>query len=491
MANTFFFLNRLFFVSVSALVSSVAIAGDYVWKGGSSGNWNASGNWNPTGVPTAGDTASFTSDVQIDDPLTIPSGTLTVNNSENTVIRFNGVISGEGALRKTGKGAIAFYADNTFSGGFTAGVVGGSSFSASYLGNTIANCNSDCGLVALHHGGGLGTALANVNTSLFIPGGVIVTTSLKMDHGGQVFLRHGNGDVTMAKSAEFTKSFTIAGQSAYELIFDDVVTIGSGAWLSFSGGSCKTVVFNGTFNGSSAYVSLGGNVEFNGAENAIYSLYVKNRVSFGGSATVKSMRYLRFDTDTGVLDLCGHDLELGVNGDLDIYCDGTKTGYAIHSDETAQLILGTKAQLASGNQFTGRFTGQAGLSYSKSGSTFTISGQIQPTRGVFSVSGTAVLYLTNGAGFSNLSELHLLKNNGTVQLSDTAADLKVRQMFDTWQWCRVYVGTGGKIIAKKLKYGDLYMTPGSYSKQKDQPYESDPNGGVQVVTGVGSYIIVW
>jgi len=92
-----------------------------VWQG-TDGVWETASNWNPSGVPAAGDTASFTANATISSAWTLP-GNLTVSVAKGKTNHFTGAIGGaaNAALTLTsdatdGGGTVYFDASSTFLG---------------------------------------------------------------------------------------------------------------------------------------------------------------------------------------------------------------------------------------------------------------------------------------------------------------------------------------------------------------------------------------
>ncbi len=110
------------------LAASAALsagAGTYVWTNDNGdSDWNNQANWDPnTGVPSAGDTASFTKSATITSAIALASGTLTVSVASGVTLNFNGAFSGGDGCNMTitspsttACGTINFNASSTFTG---------------------------------------------------------------------------------------------------------------------------------------------------------------------------------------------------------------------------------------------------------------------------------------------------------------------------------------------------------------------------------------
>ena len=119
--------RQLFRVMCAAVVFAAlpVFSGIYVWTDtlGDS-DWNNQANWDPnTGVPSAGDTASFTKDATIPSAIALASGTLTVSVSGGVTLNFNGAISGGDGCNMSitspttsASGTINFNASSSFTG---------------------------------------------------------------------------------------------------------------------------------------------------------------------------------------------------------------------------------------------------------------------------------------------------------------------------------------------------------------------------------------
>ena len=91
--------TRQLFAVMCAAVAFAALpvlSGTYVWTNtAGDSDWNNQANWDPnTGVPSAGDTASFTKNATIPSAIALASGTLTVSVSGGVTLNFNGAFSG-------------------------------------------------------------------------------------------------------------------------------------------------------------------------------------------------------------------------------------------------------------------------------------------------------------------------------------------------------------------------------------------------------------
>ena len=460
-----------------------ASAESYVWQGEYSGTWAEPTNWSPNGTPGAGDTAVFSYSVEITDGFAIGSGTLTLNVEADVELSLKGVISGSGAIAKTGRGAISLYGANTFSGGFTAGETSGASTTMAYHGSTYA-VNASGGLVGVWHGSGLGTGAVMVNTPLYVAGGITVTTPITKGWRSGMLIIRGEGDVAFDATFTTTANLPINGPSQDSTLRfkKPFVATVSGCWISHSGGYGINLVFEDEFAGDGSYpcsTSLAnGNADFYGLTNGFSTLEIHKTTRFHQPNSFTAS-VLAFKKSDGWLDLCGCDQTLT---NCTITQESGISDYGVSSDSPAQLKLTDQSRIgydASNPNFRGVFSGYAGLHFERSGYGVVLDGSRQTTRGKFSIASTSYLKLVNGASFKALGELELL-NNGKIDLSDvTSGDLAVDRVTLQWKWVKVSTG-GGKIYCRSLFVGSTQKSDGAYSKADGADPVLDAAGGIIV-----------
>ncbi len=223
-------------------------APSHLWIGMNNGNWLSSSNWNPAGPPQNGDSLGFQSGLSNNDinglsllgigiggnaslignPLTItsqiacddflaplpgsiscligmnlalPAGTITVNVGANDVLYLDGLISGLGAINKTGPGRLVLSATNTFSGGLTI-----------TAGKVVLNANAAAGSGAVTVGSGAtlstGAGAAYVGNSITLAGnGQNDGGALRSEGGTHTF----SGTLTLANTPGATVTLTNLG----------------------------------------------------------------------------------------------------------------------------------------------------------------------------------------------------------------------------------------------------------------------------------------
>ena len=464
-----------------------ASAESYVWQGEYSGTWAEPTNWSPNGTPGAGDTAVFSYSVEITDGFAIGSGTLTLNVEADVELSLKGVISGSGAIAKTGRGAISLYGANTFSGGFTAGETSGASTTMAYHGSTYA-VNASGGLVGVWHGSGLGTGAVMVNTPLYVAGGITVTTPITKGWRSGMLIIRGEGDVAFDATFTTTANLPINGPSQDSTLRfkKPFVATVSGCWISHSGGYGINLVFEDEFAGDGSYpcsTSLAnGNADFYGLTNGFSTLEIHKTTRFHQPNSFTAS-VLAFKKSDGWLDLCGCDQTLT---NCTITQESGISDYGVSSDSPAQLKLTGQSKIgyeAVNPNFRGLFSGCAGLYFSRSGGYgIILDGSVQKTRGKFSFGGNAYLKLVNGASFKNLGELELLSSNGKIDLSNaTSGDVYVDKVTFESAWT-YFVGGVGKIYCRSLFAGSTQKEDGTYVKEngKFPALDETGEGGIVV-----------
>ena len=455
----------------------VGWAGDYQWKGGASGQWSEPSNWNPAGTPGAGDAAIFAASVEITDGFAVGAGTLTVNVAADKELSLKGVVSGAGALAKTGGGAISLYGDNTFAGGFSAGDAAGAKVTISYHGSSYA-ANSSGGLVGIWHSNALGSGAATVNASLYVAGGLAVTTAVTKGWGDGPLIIRGSGDVSFEKAFTAAASLAISGSgSSNTLRFrKPFVASVANVWISHSGGGMN-LVFEDNCTGAVALSLADGSADFYGTENVFSTLRVATPTRFHKENSLTAAA-VSFTKSGGWLDLCGCDQTV----DAPVSDSDGLSNYGVRSDTLAQLkLVGNNARL---DGFRGVFSGCAGFHWSRGGYSPAFDGGIHTTHGVFSVEGTSSITLKNGASFTALGKLDLQQSNGTISMTSTSGDLVVNELVCAYQWCGIrFADGGGKIRCRTFNYNGADMPDGTYKKDGSSGYVApvaDPNGGIIV-----------
>ena len=476
---------------IAAVCVSSAMAGSYAWQGGASGTWATSSNWNPNGTPGAGDTASFTSSVEITDGFTVGAGTLTLDVASGAELSLLGAIDGAGAIAKTGSGAISLYGNNTFAGGFTAGETSGATASLTYHGTSFT-VNASGGLVGVWHGSGLGAGAATVNATLYVAGDLTVTTPVTKGWGNGPLIIRGSGDVTFNEAFSVRNDLPVNGSGTGNKIYfkKPFEVLSSGVWISTSGGG-MSFVFEDDLAGAGSYkcnlAVANGTVDLYGSDNNFATLEIHTNVRFhqANSLMVDS---LSFRKSNGWLDLCGCD-QNPTNCTV-VQADGI-SNYGVRSDSPAQLKLTNQSKIgydASNPNFRGVFTGYAGLHFEHNGYSIALDGGEQTTRGTFSVGGTSWIRLINGATCPALGELRLLSSNGGINLANAAAgDIVVNRFYCETIWTKTRFGTdgaGGKIYCRSFSVGSSAKADGTYSKADSAQPVLDAAGGIVVDSGM-------
>lgn len=444
-------LRKLVVALAGALAVGAAFSESYEWNGGATGLWNSSGNWLPSsGVPAAGDTATFNSAAEITDGIAIGDGTLEIVLNAN--VTFSGVISdgsaGTGALSVSGSGDLHLRADNTFSGG--ASVSGGN--------------------VYLHSGGGLGVAEAEIDLksttrSLTIDGGLTVTTPLKI----------------LSTSVNLTGTINISG--AGETIFNEAVTATSKIYVNHNGTSpvirFKKLVKNADYANGKGTMHFEGGIDFGtwhyswnvephyyyAAVNqaSVLEIASDNAYVHGVNAMPAAGTY-QWKRSNAIVHLDGFDQLLAGFGSMDEGSGVVNYGFETPVGKPARVTMEPRGDVTV--TWHGVFSGATSFCWNPANSRkqFIIDGKAQTTSGELVVS-NGIVRVKSGGGFTNSSGLSRVEvaTGALLDIQEDAIDFKARELVldgtltlggTRTLTCRTAVVNGNPLADRTYRAGD-------------------------------------
>jgi autotransporter-associated beta strand protein len=375
-----------------------------VWTGASNGNWDTttSGNWTTGGIPPTtiwqngnaalfDDTATGTTNVTVNSPVT-PSST-TVNNSNLTyTIASSGAnnIGGTGGLLKSGSNTLTLSGGaNTYTGVTTmnGGVLSVSQLANGSSASDIGAANSSAGNLVLDGGTlqysgntasinrlftlgafggtidneGTGTlTLNNAGTIAMTGSGARMLTLTGVNANGDTLasaLHDGSGATSLLKQGAGT--WILTGTNAYSggtTISNGTLQVGNGgATGAIGSGGCvdnDTLVFN-----RSGTVTVFGPITGNGTltQNGTGTVILANDNSYTGGTTINSgTLQLGNGGPTGSLYEFGPIVD---NGTLIFNSTGTQTYETYSITGTGNVIVRTGKVRALGSFFISPYTG--------------------------------------------------------------------------------------------------------------------------------------
>ena len=276
-------------------------------------------------------------------------------NAQTTgALTIGGIISGAGALTKTGPGALTLSGANSFTGGT---ILNAGSLTLSGANTTSGATSVNGGLLFLGNAAALGTGALNLN------GGLIdaVTAAQTLTSTGAINI---TGDFVYGGNLSLT---TAAGANIVVSANSTIKTYGTGATTSLTlGGVISGTGFGLTKTGTGALVAANANT-FNGGVNL-----VDGRLTVGNGAAL----------GTGALTFAG--------GTLNASAAGLTLANALTLSADANF-LGTNALTLSGNASLGA----GNRAVNGAASTLTLSGVVSGNAFTKTGLGTVVLSGTN------------------------------------------------------------------------------------------------
>ena len=335
--------------------------------------------------------------------VTLGSATLTVGSS-NTTTTFGGVISGSGALVKTGSGTFTLTGANTYSGGttFSAGTVaiataealgsGASTFDGGTLANTAALTLASA--VTLGSGG---ATFATTGGDLTLSGVVSGVGSLTKTGGATLIFTGANtysGHTTVSAGTLQIGDGGISGGIVGDITDNAALVFNRSDALTYSGNISGTGSF--TQSGSGTLTLAGANTYSGATTVSAGTLALGSATALGGNTAVSV-------ASGATLDLAGHATTLASlagAGDVALGAATLTTGGANISTTFSGVISGGGALVKTGS------------------GTFTLTGANTYSGGTTISSGT----LTLGDG-GTLGDGNLVDNAALVIARSTALTL--------------------------------------------------------------------
>ncbi len=397
---------------IAVLVSGVAwpiVASAQTWNTNGNGNWNTAGNWTPSTVPTGigasatlGNVITAPRTVTLNVPITLGTlslngtnaytlggpnaltfdasvgsatisvvgtaahtlsvplsltDTLAVSNSSSGALTLSGVISGAGALIKSGTGTLNLNAANTYTGG--------TSINNGTVSYGAASAIPNASAVTIGDGvGAADSARLNINISMLPAQALIVTMGSDglLAQGNNRLVRlgsvAGSGELRLNSAVGNGFEITGAGDATYSGVITGGISLDSGdpnagERLSKSGAGTQTLA------GTNIHV---GRTFINGG-----ALRVTNNAALGTTSSGRSNA--TFVYGSGALELSGNRTiaeRLYLNG------SGTASGGALRSVSGNSTIT---SNISIGWAATGVVAANAAIGVD-SGSTLTINGVV-------------------------------------------------------------------------------------------------------------------
>lgn len=480
------FVGIFFTTALMLCVCEGAFAADYKWTGkGTVSKWTDTANWSPsTGYPKGGDRAIFAATpatVTITADFDLGAGTLTLTNDVANTLTFDCVISGDGAIHKAGGGQLHLKKANTFKGGFTQLGIYPCDWKSASPYPTGYSSRVD---TYIYDGKAFGT-------------GKVVLDNDGKSHGSRLVIK---ASMTIANDVQLSADGSSYGNVWYDGGANQVVRwtgkVSSPMryWCSTGSASGRKVYFDGEaifpgwtswnttiehfFNGH-AELSTGGTLSpgagckfhFNSSGNLCQVLSCTCDFYFGAENALDngSNKFTLNFSKNGWFHLDGNE---------QTFCNlaampppsGVTGGYGFESPADKPAVLALTNQVPKTLEFSGDFTGAAGLWYAPAAgsSTFTISKKIQDTTGTMRVGGEGnVLKFASGSGFSSLTTLQA-DGGGTLMLAYDAKDSFAQTVVvsdGTAAWGgKLNIAYGRTLSCIHCQVGATDLAPGTYDK---------------------------
>lgn len=420
---------------VSCAIAGMAMAADYSWVGGASTSWNTSSNWSPSGVPGAGDTATFTSDATINDGIVTEGGQLRIV-ANGAAVTLDGVISGSGSMYfetlSADGSCISITAANTYSGGTA----------LHHLGSGIYLQNEQCfgsSRAVTNTYGGAGSLYFDVENAWFeydftqycanasdrsanaafffkksgtLDGSITATGS----YNGQIKLEDVTGNVNFVITG---RVFTQVGGGGV-FVVSRKSTVGDGIGVQVLGGITSwSVSADTTGDGkSTGRFMLGGSTYLGtGKINLGYGLTM---VLTGENIFSLKIPYLNFvtysDGEKGSVDLNGTAQEFDRLVTPAAHFTGSGECWQIRSTEYAVMTLkATSSSLSNCSSIRGAVSVVLDADSSDIVQAFT--GRVSPTTGSLTAT-KGVIRIASDASFPNARAL-VAQDGGTIDILST------------------------------------------------------------------------